>query len=429
MLLSPSFFFGSTFVSLGVHSIHGSSAASQKIKPRRLNSIFYIGRTLLTRHNLYYLLFIEMKKATRRTAVDPLRLSAHLDEPWRTMHSLSRGFSGKLLADSGFPGVELQKPSKEEFQLHTQSVFSLRESSRAAFNADNTATGTLVPDYVYKGTWMAPRFDSDAKVKHKPVQLPRTQLQKDIGDDTLKCANQVPSNKGYIVRESQFHPYYGFSKTNIVLVDRPATIDNEEACRLVAPQDKRKNLEYTISNRRAQKLLRKASSDANRLIKSLKKNYPNGVVGFDSHDNKASLVYGGKAKKRAALKEKYFAELSRRGSFLKKLNNSKARRGYPLLAHSTSCGEFEKKHPFLQRKRRPTTAPKDGVVSVGRFWRTGVNKGRWQNLVNEDSGGRAYNIVNSTKRHFLPTCPEKRRMKERHPSTQHKAYCHPDEFY
>ncbi len=356
-------------------------------------------------------------------ATDPLRLAAYLDEPWKTMHSMSRGFSGKMLAETKFPGLELKQPSREEFHLRTQSVWSLRDESRGAFSGDNKPSTTLIPDYVYKGTWMAPKYD-DSGVPNEPVKYPKTQLQKDIGYESEAPA--APEGKGFIMEESKFHPYYGFSKTKLVLVDKPKSLDRDGKG-LITPGERRENLVFAVRNRKADKLIRKASSDANRLRTSLKMNYPNGVLGFDSHDNEKSEVYGQKAKRRTARKKKYFNDLRKRGESLKHKNDSVARRGYPLLEHSSSCGAIGSNKPFLQRKGRPVTAPKDGVVKLGKFWQKRGEGPRFYNLLNEDSGGRKYDILNNTKRFYTPTCPEKKRMKERHPSTQYTAYCHPDE--
>ena len=179
-------------------------------------------------------------------ATDPLRLAAYLDEPWKTMHLMSRGFSGKTLAEIKVPGLELTNPSKEDFHLHTHSVWSLRDTSRGAFTGENKPNTTLIPDYVYKGTWMAPKYDGDNEAHScATVKYPRTQLQKDIGFEGKTPV--APEGKGFVVEESKFHPYYGFSKTKIVLVDEPKTL-RREGSTIVTPADRRKisNLQCAI---------------------------------------------------------------------------------------------------------------------------------------------------------------------------------------
>jgi len=204
---------------------------------------------------------------------------------------------------------------------------------------------------------------------------------------------------------------------------------HEKTGGLMTPAERREALVFEKCRDRAQRALRKATSDACRLTLTMKRNHPRGVLGVESADCADSLVYGrerAEMVQRAASAAEHSA--GRRDNLARRRDSQLAA---PLLEHDPHDTTQARLFPRLGKvdseaaRRcehhhvlRPATT---GAASFRSNQETPLapqRAARTENLNNLDAGGRHYDIISGLARPTPPTrAPHAARIDRRaHPS-------------
>ena len=169
----------------------------------------------------------------------------------------------------------------------------------------------------------------------------------------------------------------------------------------------------------------------------------NAVVGVDSPANLDSVVYAKEAKKLHLKYAQHNEHAVKRRSRLREIQVFKERKGYDILDHCNDPGgaprsqcvpmfqtlgkgsgkqdqtlnkTMEVIFPDSAMRLQGKTSVEDRAEQFRRAYRT--SKERMQQLRNEDTGGKSYNIITNAKQVPEPTCEEKMNKWMLHPSFQ-----------
>lgn len=190
------------------------------------------------------------------------------------------------------------------------------------------------------------------------------------------------------------------------------------------PKGRRDIMQLERENRLAIHAMRKAVGDKQRLLHLMKARYP-GILGVDSTANHESPVYGHVAQESAQREQRKSEKNAKRRAYLEAHTSWKSRVGINPLEHSESLSAMEGVKPgqvkkIWDSKRRPGDDVETSAGSASQpshhpmhdthrrlFNKEPVhhNNLRSQRLLDTNSRGRTYNIINNCDPgdHFRPS--------------------------
>ena len=362
-------------------------------------------------------------------SVDPSRLAAFMDQDWARASyrgnlgnsvspyaslDLSRpvsGFSNASLASLGMSGLN----GSQSAAALGESLFSENNDRDLLRNNDSLSTMTQL-------TTSSP--DLPVVAADTVEKIPATLEQEGTLDaaQTMKRARST----GDLDTELQFRDskfMFGFvSRQKAVVAKAPPKL--ESLGRLSTAEERREELKFNQSKKAAEIMLKKAKAQKDRRTQLMEIRHPYLLEGPTNGGFNPSKEFTNTLKKRRERVARKKHHHTVRRKMLAMQTNSMARRGYNILYDASTPGQAPisamERSLFKSKRHKATPNHNSGERLFVRPEKP-VNPLRRDNLWNRDTGGKPYNIINSSFHQKQPTGPQAdltrpRDRRLRHPS-------------